>query len=139
MCGVRGERADWFTEHFKPQRRWATLAVTKTQETEATSQQPHQNWTKEDVARSDVSPEFEFRKQHEGLAPSCLVALVQAGGGGIIVWGVIVSLFHACPFMTTVDHILMVNSSRMVHHVTNVLWKHALRSKVRSSFYHHNK
>lgn len=74
------------------------------------------------------------RKQHEGLAPFCLVALVQAGGGGIMVWGVIVSLFNACPFMTTVDHILMVNSSRMMHHVTKVLWKHALRSKVRSSF-----
>ncbi len=60
--------------------------------------QAHQNWTKEDwknVAWSDES-RFLLRhsdgrvriwcKQHESMAPSCLVSAVQAaaGGGGVI-------------------------------------------------------
>uniref|UniRef100_A0A673ZWN7 Uncharacterized protein n=1 Tax=Salmo trutta TaxID=8032 RepID=A0A673ZWN7_SALTR len=28
-----------------------------------------------------------WRKQHESMAPSCLVSTVQAGGDGVMVWG----------------------------------------------------
>nr|ACN10787.1 Transposable element Tcb2 transposase [Salmo salar] len=28
-----------------------------------------------------------WRKQHESMEPSCLVSTVQAGGGGVMVWG----------------------------------------------------
>ncbi len=29
-----------------------------------------------------------WRKEHESMAPSCLVSTVQAGGGCVMVWGV---------------------------------------------------
>jgi len=60
---------------------------------------PPQNWTVEDwknVAWSD-EPQFLlrnsdgriqiWRKQNEKMDPSCLVTTVQAGGGGVMVWG----------------------------------------------------
>ncbi len=60
----------------------------------------HQNWTIEDwknVAWSDES-RFLLRhsdgrvriwlKQHESMDPSRLVSAVQAGGGGVMVWGI---------------------------------------------------
>ncbi len=63
--------------------------------------QAHQNWTIEDwknVAWSDES-RFLLRhsdgrvriwhKEHESMDPSCLVSMVQAGGGGVMVWGII--------------------------------------------------
>ncbi len=76
------------------------------------------------------------------MDPSCLVSTVQAGGGGVIVWGMfswhtlgplvptehclnataylsIVS-DHVHPFMTTVYHLLMATSSRIMHHVTKL-------------------
>ncbi len=62
--------------------------------------QVHQNWTIEDwknVAWSDES-RFLLRhsdgrvriwhKEHESMDPSCLVSMVQAGGGGVMVWGI---------------------------------------------------
>ncbi len=62
--------------------------------------QAYQNWTIEDwknVAWSDES-RFLLRhsdgrvriwhKEHERMDPSCLVSTVQAGGGGVIVWGI---------------------------------------------------
>ncbi len=62
--------------------------------------QAHQNWTIEDwknVAWSDES-RFLLRhsdgrvriwcKEHESMDPSCLVSTVQAGGGGVMVWGI---------------------------------------------------
>ncbi len=62
--------------------------------------QAHQNWTIEDwknVAWSDES-RFLLRhsdgrvriwhKEHESMDPSCLVSMVQAGGGGVMVWGI---------------------------------------------------
>ncbi len=61
--------------------------------------QAHKNWTIEDWknAWSDVS-RFLLRysdgririwhKEHESMAPSCLVSTVQAGGGGVMVWGI---------------------------------------------------
>ncbi len=104
--------------------------------------QTHQNWTIEDwknVAWSDESwfllqhSDVRVRiwcKEHEIMDPSCLVSTVQAGGGGLMVWGVfywqtldplvpiehrlnatvylsIVS-DHVHPFMTTVYHLLML-------------------------------
>ncbi len=29
-----------------------------------------------------------WRKEHESMDPSCLVSTVQAGGGGVMVWGI---------------------------------------------------
>ncbi len=62
--------------------------------------QAHQNWTIEDwknVAWSDES-RFLMRhingkvkiwlKEHESMDPSCLVSTIQAGGGGVMVWGI---------------------------------------------------
>ncbi len=62
--------------------------------------QAQQNWTIEDwknVAWSDES-RFLLRysdgrvriwcKEHESMDPSCLVSTVQAGGGGVMVWGI---------------------------------------------------
>ncbi len=61
--------------------------------------QDHQNWTIEDwknVAWSDESrlllwhSDYRvriWRKEHESMDPSCLVSTVQAGGGGVMVWG----------------------------------------------------
>ncbi len=34
-----------------------------------------------------------WRKEHESMDPSCLVSTVQAGGGGVMVWGVILAHF----------------------------------------------
>ncbi len=61
--------------------------------------QAHKNWTIEDwknVAWSDES-RFLLRhsdgrvriwhKEHESMDPSCLVSMVQAAAGGVMVWG----------------------------------------------------
>ncbi len=60
--------------------------------------QAHQNWTIDfkNVASSDES-RFLLRhsdgrvriwcKEHESMDPLCLVSTVQAGGGGVMVWG----------------------------------------------------
>ncbi len=62
--------------------------------------QDHQNWTIEDCKNVAWSDESWFllqhsdgrvriwRKEHESMDPSCLVSTVQAGGGGVMVWGV---------------------------------------------------
>uniref|UniRef100_A0A3P8V2Z1 Transposase Tc1-like domain-containing protein n=1 Tax=Cynoglossus semilaevis TaxID=244447 RepID=A0A3P8V2Z1_CYNSE len=97
--------------------------------------QAHRNWTIEDwknVAWSDQSRFLLrhsdgrvriWRRQHESMDPSCLVSTVQAGGGGVMVWGIfswhslgpLVPIEHRCnataylsivadhvhPFMTT--------------------------------------
>ncbi len=111
--------------------------------------QVHQNWTIEDwknVAWSDES-RFLLRhsdgrvriwcKEHESMDPSCLVSTVQAGGGGVMVWGIFswhtlgplvpiataylsIVADHVHPFMTTVYHLLMITSSRIMHHVTKL-------------------
>ena len=59
----------------------------------------HQNWTVEDWKNVAWSDESRFllrhsdgrvriwRKQNENMDPSCLVTTVQAGGGGVMVWG----------------------------------------------------
>ncbi len=62
--------------------------------------QAHQNWTIEDWKNVVWSDESGFllrhsngrvriwHKKHESMDPSCLVSTVQAGGGGVIVWGI---------------------------------------------------
>ncbi len=114
----------------------------------------HQNWTIEDwinVAWSDES-RFLLRysdgrvriwcKEHESMDPSCLVSTDQAGGGGVMVWGIfswhtlgpLVSIEHRLnatvylsivsdhvhPFMTTVYSSSDATSSRIMHHVTQL-------------------
>ncbi len=76
------------------------------------------------------------------MDPSCLVSTVQAGGGGVMVWGIFswhtlgplvpiehrlnptayrsIVADHVHPFMTTVYHLLMPTSSRIMHHVTKL-------------------
>ncbi len=61
--------------------------------------QTHQNWTIEDWKNVAWSDECRFllrhsddrvwiwHKKHESMDPSCLVSMVQAGGGGVMVWG----------------------------------------------------
>ncbi len=82
-----------------------------------------------------------WRKEHEIMDPSCLVSTVQAGGG-VMVWGIFscqtlgplvpiehrlnataylsIVYDHVHPFMTTVYHLLMATSSRIMHHVTKI-------------------
>ncbi len=62
--------------------------------------QVHQNRTIEDCKNVAWSDESRFllrhsdgrvrvwRKEHESMDPSCLVSTVQAGGGGVMVWGI---------------------------------------------------
>ncbi len=90
--------------------------------------QTHQNWTIEDWKNVAWSDESRFllrhsddrvriwRKEHESMDPSCLVSTVQAGGGGVMVWGstncasftchsLPIVADHVHPFMTTVTSI----------------------------------
>ena len=39
------------------------------------------------LQHSDIGVRI-WRKQHESMDPSCLVATVQAAGGGVMVWGI---------------------------------------------------
>ncbi len=62
--------------------------------------QAHQNWTIEDWKNNDWSDESRFllrhsegkvrlwRKEHESMDLSCLASTVQAGCGGVMVWGI---------------------------------------------------
>ncbi len=62
--------------------------------------QAHQNWTIEDLKNVAWSDEFRFllqhsdgwvwiwHKEHESVDLSWLVSTVQAGGGGVMVWGI---------------------------------------------------
>ncbi len=73
--------------------------------------QANQNWTIEDLKNVAWSDESRFllrnsdgrvriwRKEHESMDPSCLVRMVQAGGGGVIVWGIF-CLAHFGPLST---------------------------------------
>ncbi len=78
--------------------------------------QAHQNWTIEDwknVAWSDES-RFLLRhsdgrvriqcKEHESMAPSCLVSTVQAAGGGLMVWGIY--SWHTLGPLVPIEHYL---------------------------------
>ena len=85
--------------------------------------QAHQNWTVEDCKNVAWSDESRFllrhsdgrvriwRKQNENMDPSCLVTTGQAGGGGVMVWGI--------PFAFRTALILCVIDSTRC-------WKHSL-------------
>ncbi len=82
-------------------------------------------------------------KEHESMDPSCLVSTVQAGAGGVMVWGIFswhtlgplvpidhclnatvylsIVADHVHPFMTTVYPSSDATSSRIMHHVSNHL------------------
>ncbi len=82
-----------------------------------------------------------WRKEHESMDPSCLASTVQAAGG-VMAWGIFswhtlgplvpidhrlnataylnIVADHVHPFMTTVYHLLMAISSRIMHHVTKL-------------------
>ncbi len=71
------------------------------------------------------------------MDPSCLVSTVQAGGGGVMVWGIFswhtlgplvpiehrlntttylsIVADHVHPFITAAYHLLMATSSRIMH------------------------
>ncbi len=116
--------------------------------------QAHQNWTIEDWKNVAWSDESQFlmrhidskvkiwRKEHESMDPSCLVSTVQAGGGGVKVWGIFSwqtldplstnwasfkrhSLPEYCcwPCPSLYDYsvsIFWCTSSRIMHHVTKL-------------------
>ncbi len=116
--------------------------------------QAHQNWTIEDWKNVAWSDESRFllrhsdgrviiwRKEHESMDPSCLVSTVQAGGGGVMVWGIFswhtlgplvpiehrlnttaylsIVADHVHPFMTTVYPSSDATSSRIMQHVTKL-------------------
>uniref|UniRef100_A0A3B4Z7B4 Transposase Tc1-like domain-containing protein n=1 Tax=Stegastes partitus TaxID=144197 RepID=A0A3B4Z7B4_9TELE len=74
--------------------------------------QAHQNWTiEENVAWSDESRFLLrhsdgrvriWRQQHESMDPSCLVSTVQAGGGGVMVWGIF--SWHTLGPLVPIEH-----------------------------------
>ncbi len=117
--------------------------------------QAHQKLTIEDWKNVTWSDESRFllrhsdgrvriwRKEHESMDPSCLVSMVQAGGGGgVMVWGVFywhtlgplvpiehclnttvylsIVADHVHLFMTTVYPSSDATSSRIMHHVTKL-------------------
>ncbi len=83
-----------------------------------------------------------WRKEHESMDPSCLVSMVQAAGGGVMVWGIFswhtlgplvpiehrlnataylsIVADHVHPFMTTVYPSSDATSSRIMHRVTKL-------------------
>lgn len=55
----------------------------------------------------------QFRcKQHESLNPSCLVAIVDAGVGGVMVWGIFLACFGHLP---TEYHLYITTYLRIAH------------------------
>ncbi len=111
--------------------------------------QAHQSWTIEDWKNVALSVVSRFllqhsdgrvriwRKEHESMDPCCLVSTVQAGGGGVMVWGIFswhtlgllvpieyrlnttadlsIVADHVHPFMTTVYPSSDAASSRIMH------------------------
>ncbi len=79
---------------------WVPLLSAKNRKRRLQFAQAHQNWTIEDWKNVAWSDESWFllrhsdgrvriwRKEHERMDPSCLVSTVQAGGGGVMVWGI---------------------------------------------------
>jgi len=77
---------------------WVPLLSAKNRKRRLQFTQAHQNWTIEEWRNIAWSDESRFllrhsdgrvriwRKKHESMDPSCLVSMVQAGGGGVMVW-----------------------------------------------------
>ncbi len=82
--------------------------------------QAHQNWTIENwknIAWSDESQfllrhsDGRFRiwhKEHESMDPPFLVSMVQAGGGGVMVWGIF--SWHTLSPLVPIEHRLIRHS-----------------------------
>ncbi len=76
--------------------------------------QAHQNWTIEDCKNVAWSDESRFllrhsdgrvriwRKEHESMDPSCLVSTDQAGGGGVMLWGIF--SWHTLGPLVPIEH-----------------------------------
>ncbi len=76
------------------------LLSTKNRKRRLQFTQAQQNWKIEDCKNVAWSDESRFllrhsddrviiwRKEHESMDPFCLVSTVQAGGGGVMVWGI---------------------------------------------------
>ncbi len=76
--------------------------------------QAHQNWTIQDWKNIAWSDESQFllqhsdgrvrilRKEHESMDPSCLVSIVQAAGGGVMVWGIF--FWHTLGPLVPIEH-----------------------------------
>ncbi len=76
--------------------------------------QAHQNWTIEDWKNVAWSDESGFllqhsdgrvriwRKEHESMDPSCLISTDQAGGGGVMVWGIF--SWHTLGPLVPIEH-----------------------------------
>ena len=129
--------------------RWLPLLSVKKRNLRLQWAQAHQNWAAEDWKNVAWSKESGFLlrhtdvrvriycQQHESMDPACLVSTIQAGGDGVMVWGMfsyhilspLISINlkvtawlrtvadHAYPFMDTVYHLLMATSSIVTHHV----------------------
>ncbi len=79
---------------------WVPLLSAKNRKRRIQFTQAHQNWTIEDWKNVAWTVESRFLlqhsdgrvriwcKEHESMDPSCLVSTVQAGGGGVMVWGI---------------------------------------------------
>ncbi len=66
--------------------------------------QAHQNWSDESrflLRHSDGRVRI-WRKEHENMDPSCLVSTVQAGGGGVMVWGIF--SWHTLGLSVPIEH-----------------------------------
>ncbi|KAJ8417767.1 hypothetical protein AAFF_G00226100 [Aldrovandia affinis] len=94
---------------------WVPLLSAKNRKVKLQWAQAHQNWTVEDwknVAWSDESHRHAdgrgriWCKQHESMHPSCLVSMVQAGGGGggVMVWGMF--SWHTLGPLIPIEHCL---------------------------------
>ncbi len=110
---------------IEPWSRWATAAEDHTGcrscqlRTGNGGYNSHRNWTIENWKNVAWSEEFWFllrhsdgrvriwRKVHESMDPSCLVSTVQAGGGGVMVWGIF--SWHTLPIVP-IKHCLSATS-----------------------------
>ncbi len=108
------------------------LLSTKNRKQRLQFAQAHQNWTIEDwknVAWSDESryllrhSEGRVRiwhKEHESMAPSCLVSTVQAGGGGVMVWGIF--YWHTLGPLVPIEHRLNTTAYLSIVTMSIPLW-----------------
>ncbi len=129
---------------------WVPLLSAKNRKQRLQFTQAHQNWTTEDWKNVAWSDDSRFllqhsdsrvriwHKEHESMDPSCLVSTVQAGGGGVLMWGIfswhtlepLVPIVHlnATAYLSIVAdylslhsvHIFWCTSSRIMHHVTKL-------------------
>ncbi len=80
---------------------WVLLRSDKNRTRRLQFTQTHQNWSDESrfLLRISDGRVRIWCKEHEGMDPSCLVSTVQAGVGGVMVWGIFSwhSLGHLVP------------------------------------------